>query len=72
MSQVQLETILSISVVLLLLAASVNIWWILSGREIRMVRRAFARWVVWRWEKDHRVESYVKGLRELATNREEK
>jgi hypothetical protein len=71
MSQVQLETILSISVVLLLLAASVNIWWILSGREIKMVRRAFAR-LVWRWEKDHRVESYVKGLRELATNREEK
>lgn len=65
MSQAELETILSISIVLLLLAASVNIYWILNGWHINTIRRAFAR-LVWRWEKDHRVEAYVKGLRELA------
>lgn len=66
MSQAQLETILAIGVVLLFLAASVNIYWILNGWQIETIRRAFARMLLKRWEKDHRVESYVKGLRELA------
>lgn len=65
MSQVRLETILSASVPLLFLAASIIIYWILRSRHIDAIRRAFAR-LVWRWEKDHRVEAYVKGLRELA------
>lgn len=64
-TQAELETILSVSVVLLLLAASVNIYWILNGWQIDAIRRAFARWVR-RWERDHRIESWMKGLRELA------
>lgn len=64
-TQAELEIILSISVVLLLFAACVNIWWILSGREIKAVRRAFAWWVM-KGQEDHRVESYVEGLRELV------
>jgi hypothetical protein len=62
-SQAELETILSISVVLLLLAACLNIYWILNGWHIEAIRRAFAR-MARRWEKDH--QSYIKGLRELA------
>jgi len=65
MSQAELETILSIAVVLFFLAASVNIYWILNGWRIEAIRRAVAR-LARRWEKDHRVESYIKGLRELA------
>ena len=65
-SQAELETILSIAIVLFFLAASVNIYWILNGWHIEAIRRAVARLVVRRWEKDHRVESYIKGLRELA------
>jgi hypothetical protein len=64
-SQAELETTLSIAVVLFFLAASVNIYWILNGWQIEAIRRAVAR-LVRRWEKDHRVESYIKGLRELA------
>lgn len=65
LSQAELETILSISAVLLFLAACVNIYWMLNGRRPRSIRRAFAR-LVRRCEKDHRVESYIKGLRVLA------
>lgn len=65
MTQAELETILSISVALLFLAASIIIYRILTTRQIEAIRRAFAR-LVWRWEKDHRVEAYVKGLRVLA------
>lgn len=64
-TQAQLETILAIGIVLICLALSVNIYWILNGWQIEAIRRAFAR-LVRRWEKDHRVESYVKGLRELV------
>lgn len=62
-TQAELETLLTIGFVL----ACVNIWWILSGREIKAVRRAFAWWVM-KGQEDHRVESYVKGLRELAND----
>ena len=62
-SQAELKTILSISIVLLFLAASINIYWILSSSQIETIRRIFAQRVGC---QDHRIESYIKGLRELA------
>lgn len=64
-TQPQLETILALGIVLICLGAATDIYWILNGWQIDTIRRAFAR-LVWRLEKNHRVESYVKGLRELA------
>lgn len=64
-TQAQLESILAIGIVLICLGLSVNIYWIMVGWQIEAIRRAFAR-LVWRWEKDHRVEAYVKGLRGLV------
>lgn len=64
-SQAELETILSAGIVLICLAASVNIWWILNGWEIEEIRRTVAR-LVKRCERDHRVESYIRGLRRLV------
>lgn len=64
-SQAELETILSAGIVLLFLAASVDIWWMLNGWEIEAIRRTVAR-LVKRCERDHRVESYIRGLRRLA------
>lgn len=64
-TQSQLETILSVGIVLICLLLSVNIYWILNGWQIEAIRRAFAR-LVWRWEGDHRVESWVRGLRGLV------
>lgn len=64
-TQPQLEAILALGIVLICLGAATDIYWILNGWQIDTIRRAFAR-LVWRWEKDHRVEAYVEGLRKLA------
>lgn len=64
-TQAELETLLSIGAVLVCLAAVIDIYRILSSWRIDTIRRAFAR-LVWRWEKDHRVESYVRELRGLV------
>lgn len=65
MNQEELETILSIGVVLICLFASADIYWILNGWQIEAIRRTVAR-LIRRCERDHRVESYIKGLRRLA------
>lgn len=65
-TQAEFETILGASTPLLFLAASMIIYLILITGQIEAIRRAFARLVLKRWERDHRIEAYVKGLRELA------
>lgn len=50
-TQAELEALLTIGFVLVCLAASMDIYWILSS---------------WKREKDHRVEAYVEGLRKLV------
>lgn len=65
-TQAEFETILGAFVPLLFLAASIIIYRILTTRQIEAIRRAFARLVLKRWERDHRVEAYVKGLRGLV------
>lgn len=60
-TQAELEAILSAGIALIILAISIDIYWILNGWQIEAIRRAFAR-LVWRWG----AEGWVKGLRELV------
>lgn len=56
-SQAELETILAIGIVLICLAASTNIYWILNGwpfgkaqdAQIWKIRRAFRGWMLRKW-----------------------
>lgn len=59
------ETVLTISLVFCFLGFDVVAWWMLVSGEIEAIRRTVAR-MVRRCERDHRVESYIKGLRRLA------
>lgn len=76
LTQATLETLLTIGFVLVCLAASMDIWWILNGwpsgkaqdTQIDTTRQSLAARVLKR-EWDHRIESYVKGLRELAKDK---
>lgn len=60
-----LELLLSIGSVLLLLTFNIIVYWLLVSGRIDIIRRSFAK-LVCHWHKDHRVESYIKGLRKLA------
>lgn len=75
-SQAELESFLAICIVLICLGAAIDIYWILNGwptgkaqdTQTDTTHQSFAARVLNR-EKDHRVESYVQELRELAKDK---
>lgn len=59
----RLESWLAIGVTVCFLLACINIYWLLVSGRIDIIRQAYARFVC---KRDHRIESYIEGLRKLA------